>query len=78
MPKPYNDKNPFIQMIQYRNSDFEIMGCILSSILTYKFEDMEPIIGIADSDTYFKYYKKLKYLGCIKATLSCRDRILNM
>ena len=54
IPKPHIDSNPFIKMIQYRSTDFEIMGCLFSSILTLKHKDITPIVGIADDNVHFK------------------------
>lgn len=76
LPEPDNDKNPFRHIVNYRNSDYEIMGCIFSSILPAAFEDIKPIIGLPGIDECVRHYHRLKQLGCTGSELCCRDLLL--
>ena len=75
-PNYRNNKNPFAAMVNYRHSDYEIMGCIFSSLFSAIFDNMKPTIGFVDNDTCVRHYEKIKQLGYESASLSCRDYLL--
>jgi hypothetical protein len=39
------------------------MGCVLSSLLSARYEDLEPTLGYADDQAALRHYDKLLALG---------------
>ncbi|MCT4686726.1 non-ribosomal peptide synthetase [Vallitalea sp.] len=76
MPSGEEEGRLYSNMVHYRNYDDEIMGCVYSSILTDKFNELKPIIGQLDIETCHLHYKKLRELGCTAAELCCKDYII--
>jgi amino acid adenylation domain-containing protein len=73
LPNPVNNKNPFAHLTQYRNSDYEIMGCILSSVLCSTMEEVNPIIGMPSINEIMTQFLLLKQLGYKGSELCCKD-----
>ncbi len=55
---------------------FEITGCVLSSLLSSRFEHLEPTVGLIDGDTSLRHYETLVQLGFGAADLHCDDYVL--
>jgi amino acid adenylation domain-containing protein len=54
----------------------EITGCILSSVLTSRFEEFEPTVGAVDEKTSYRHYQALNRLGFQAAGLHCEGYVL--
>lgn len=53
----------------------EIVGCILSSLMCAKFDELKPLVGKIDFRESIKHYNKLKQLGFKGASIHCNDFI---
>ena len=54
----------------------EITGCILSSLLSAKFMNLKPEIGLIDTKESYLHYKKLSQLEFIGASLHCDEYLI--
>ncbi|EAZ91769.1 non-ribosomal peptide synthetase [Crocosphaera chwakensis] len=52
---------------------FNITGCVFSSLLSTRFEQLKPTLGLVDLDTSLQHYKVLKDLNFRAADLSCEN-----
>lgn len=69
----------FTDLERYRQhflAGSEITGCILSSLLSAKYIDLEPKVGIAPIDACRRHYRRLSALGFRGARLHCDDYVL--
>ena len=57
-------------------SPFEITGCVLSGLLSSRFEELQPTIGLTDAQTCLQHYTALGRLGLQAAPLHCQDYVL--
>lgn len=55
-----------------------ITGCVLSSLLSSRFEDMEPTVGLVDVETCVQHYQGLERLGFQAADLHCEGYVLQV
>jgi amino acid adenylation domain-containing protein len=69
--------NPFDGMVNYRHSDYDIMGCIFSSLLPNAFQNMKPVIGTVKLETCIQRYKKFKELDYKGPSLCCKEYLLD-
>jgi len=53
----------------------EIVGCMLSSLMCAKFDELKPLIGNIDFKEAVMHYKRLKKLGFKGAYIHCNDFI---
>jgi hypothetical protein len=58
------------------SSPFEITGCVLSGLLSARFEELQPTIGMVDAETCLQHYAALGGLGLQAAPLHCQDYVL--
>jgi hypothetical protein len=59
-----------------RSNPWRITGCILSGLLSSRFTDLEPTVGIVDASTCVQHYELLGQLGFQAADLHCRGYVL--
>ena len=59
-----------------RPNPWRITGCILSGLLSSRFTDLKPTVGIVDSSTCVQHYQLLGQLGFQAADLHCRGHVL--
>ncbi len=52
---------------------FNITGCVFSSLLSTRFEQLTPKVGLVDLETSLQHYKILKELNFSAADLSCQN-----
>ena len=57
-------------------SPFEITGCVLSGLLSSRFEELQPTIGMVDAPSCLQHYAALCKLGLQAAPLHCQDYVL--
>ncbi len=50
---------------------FEITGCVLSGLLSSRFKDLKPTLGLVDVQTCYQHYLVLERLGFQAANLHC-------
>jgi hypothetical protein len=55
---------------------FHIGGCVLSGLLTARYENLGPTLGIVDDATCKSHYQQLEHLGCRAAELQCNGYTL--
>jgi amino acid adenylation domain-containing protein len=53
-----------------------IMGCVLSSLLSTRFDYMEPTVGLLNLETCVQHYQGLEQLGFQSADLHCEGYVL--
>jgi amino acid adenylation domain-containing protein len=53
-----------------------IMGCVLSSLLSTRFDYMEPTFGLLNVETCIQHYQGLEQLGFQAADLHCEGYVL--
>lgn len=73
LPHPDRERNPFPRLHRYRDSRYEIMGCIFSGLLPAFFDDLRPTIGLVDLESCVQRYERLRELGYGAARLSCLE-----
>lgn len=73
---PVINPSVFAKYQQHFFSSNEITGCILSGLLSAKFEQLKPSIGSANIKDCNDHYNKLGQLGLKGASLHCDDFIL--
>ena len=49
----------------------EIMGCVFSGVLSARFADLTPTVGLVDAETGKQHYTRLAALGLEAAPLAC-------
>jgi phthiocerol/phenolphthiocerol synthesis type-I polyketide synthase E len=54
-----------------RPNPYQFWGCMFSSLLSARFENLEPTLGLVDAQTSLKHYTKLDELGIRAADLHC-------
>ncbi len=59
-----------------RHNPFTIFGCVFSSLLSSRFENLRPTVGFVDVETSLQRYEKLNQLGFQAADLHCGGYIL--
>ena len=59
-----------------RSNPWRITGCILSGLLSSRFTDLKPTVGIVDASTCVQHYELLGQLGFQAADLHCRGYVL--
>ena len=52
------------------------MGCVLSSLLSTRFDYMEPTVGLLNLETCVQHYQGLEQLGFQSADLHCEGYVL--
>jgi amino acid adenylation domain-containing protein len=70
------ENDVFAAMTKYRVSDYDLMGCIFSSLLPAMFDDLEPTLGLVELDSCIRHYQRLKELGIEGPALCCGDYLL--
>ncbi|MCT7965693.1 amino acid adenylation domain-containing protein [Laspinema sp. D1] len=55
-----------------------IMGCVMSSLLSSRFDDMQPTVGLLDLETCVQHYQGLERLGFQAADLHCEGYVLEV
>ncbi|MCT7989055.1 non-ribosomal peptide synthetase [Laspinema olomoucense] len=55
-----------------------IMGCVMSSLLSSRFDDMQPTVGLLDLKTCVQHYQGLERLGFQAADLHCEGYVLQI
>jgi predicted amino acid dehydrogenase len=71
---------PFIQashreaLMSY--NPFDITGCVLSSLFSSRFADLNPTVGLVDVGSCFQHYDRLGQLGFRAADLHCEGYVL--
>ena len=58
------------------SNPFEITGCVLSGVLSSRFGELHPTIGMVDAQTCLQHYAALSGLGLKAAALHCQDYLL--
>ena len=76
MPNINESINVFNKLVQYRPTEYDIMGCLFSSILCKKGGFSGCEIGLPDINNCIKHYRKLSDLGYTSSKLNCRDSCL--
>lgn len=81
MPKEAADAMNFAQLQlvfsrHLRPNSLTIMGCIFSSLLSARFPDLQPTVGIASLEACVEHYDRLNRLGFEAADLYCEGYIL--
>jgi amino acid adenylation domain-containing protein len=60
----------------YEPNFLQIGGCVLSSLLSARFPELAPTVGLADQRAGLQYYQRLHELGFQAPELHCRDFVL--
>jgi amino acid adenylation domain-containing protein len=60
----------------FAHNPFQITGCVLSGLLSSRFQELVPTIGLVDDSSCLQHYKLLCQLGFQAAELHCRDFVL--
>ena len=60
----------------YHLAQSELPSCILSSLLSSRFDDLKPAAGASDSNTSLQHYDMLNDLGFQPADLQCEGYVL--
>jgi hypothetical protein len=60
----------------FSHNPFHITGCVLSGLLSSRFQDLVPTIGRVDDSSCLQHYQRLRQLGFQAAELHCRDFVL--
>jgi len=60
-------------LMTYRNSDQDIMACILSSLLSAKVDTLAPSVGISSLEACVRHHEELLARGFCGAKPSCLD-----
>ncbi|MEG5173064.1 amino acid adenylation domain-containing protein [Microcoleus sp. B3-D7] len=55
-----------------------IMGCVMSSLLSSRFKDMQPTVGLLNLKTCVQHYQGLERLGFQAADLHCEGYVLEV
>ncbi|UCE20078.1 MAG: amino acid adenylation domain-containing protein [Gemmatimonadota bacterium] len=55
---------------------FHITGCVLSGLLSSRFEDLPPTVGLVDDQSCNAHYDRLSRLGFQGADLTCESYVL--
>ncbi|HAT13033.1 MAG TPA: hypothetical protein DCS91_05140 [Microcoleaceae bacterium UBA11344] len=55
-----------------------IMGCVLSSLLSSRFDYMAPTVGLVNVETCVQHYQGLERLGFQAADLHCEGYVLQV
>jgi len=55
-----------------------IMGCVMSSLLSSRFKDMQPTVGLLDLKTCVQHYQGLERLSFQAADLHCEGYVLEV
>jgi hypothetical protein len=58
------------------HNPFDVTGCVFSSLLSTRFEDLKPTIGLVDVDASARHYERLTELGFRAADLHCENYAL--
>jgi hypothetical protein len=66
----------FFQKVYAQYQPFQVRGCVLSSLLSTRFEELEPTLGFVDDHAALQHYQKLLALGFRAFDLHCEDYIL--
>ncbi|MBN1982877.1 MAG: AMP-binding protein, partial [Chitinivibrionales bacterium] len=61
------------KLLSYNQHPYNITGCVVSSLLSVRFPELTPTIGLIDIDDSIQHYLKLKTLGFKGAELHCWD-----
>ncbi len=59
-----------------RHNPFNVTGCVLSSSLSSRYEDIQPTVGLVDVNACFGHYEILGRLGFQAADLHCESYVL--
>jgi hypothetical protein len=59
-----------------RHKPDDIMGCTLSGLLSSRFQQLQPTIGLVDHRTSYQHYAVLRQLGFEAARLQCDNYVL--
>jgi predicted amino acid dehydrogenase/acyl carrier protein len=57
-------------------NSFNIPGCILSSLLSFDLPELQPTVGLVNTDNSVRHYETLRKLGFQAADLHCEDYVL--
>ena len=60
------------------SNPLNIMGCVMSSLLSSRFNDMQPTVGLLDLKTCVQHYQGLERLGFQAADLHCEGYVLEV
>jgi hypothetical protein len=77
LPQRVKDQMPpavFESMAQ--DNPFHIGGCVLSALLTARYESLKPTLGIVDDNSCAQHYQLLQQLGFQAAAPQCRGYTL--
>jgi amino acid adenylation domain-containing protein len=55
---------------------YQIAGCALSGLLSARFENLRPTLGVVDDRSCESHYQLLRQLGCQAADLHCEGYVL--
>jgi amino acid adenylation domain-containing protein len=55
-----------------------IMGCVMSSLLSSRFDDMQPTVGLPNLENCVQHYQGLERLGFQAADLHCEGYVLEV
>ncbi|WP_293092302.1 non-ribosomal peptide synthetase [Moorena sp. SIOASIH] len=59
-----------------QSNPLDITGCVMSSLLSSRFDDMEPTVGLLNVETSVQHYQGLEKLGFEAADLHCDGYVL--
>ena len=77
LPRRAEKKAPKIfQQLYARCHPFRIKGCVFSSLLSARYEELEPTLGFVDDQAALRHYRKLLALGFRAFELHCEDYVL--
>ena len=55
-----------------------IMGCVMSSLLSSRFDNIKPTVGLPNLETCVQHYQGLEQLGFQAADLHCEGYVLHL
>jgi hypothetical protein len=58
------------------HNPFNVTGCVFSSLLSSRFDDLKPTVGLVDRDACVRHYDMLNQLELRAADLHCEDYVL--
>ncbi|PIE32629.1 hypothetical protein CSA56_14650 [candidate division KSB3 bacterium] len=65
-----------MKLFSLKGSQFDITSCVLSGLLSSRFEKLSPTLGEVNAETSFQHYEVLDQPGFQSADLHCEDYIL--
>jgi hypothetical protein len=67
----------FYRKVVANINPFQITGCVFSSLLSSRYDELKPTVGLANDRESLLHYRKLVSLGFHAAELHCEGSVLS-